>query len=49
MGFFENTDTPKGMVWRNFAREYMLSLGFSQENGTILTEMIIKLPGKKET
>ena len=49
MGFFDTTDTPQEMVLKNFATEYMASLGFSQDNATILTEMILKLPGKKET
>ena len=49
MGFFDTTDTPQEMVLKNFATEYMASLGFSQDNATILTEMIMKLPGKKET
>ncbi|MCH8311104.1 MAG: hypothetical protein IIB17_11505 [Chloroflexi bacterium] len=49
MGFFDTTDTPQEMVLKNFATEYMASLGFSQDNATSLTEMIMKLPGKKET
>ena len=48
MGFFDTTDTPQEMVLKNFATEYMASLGFSQDNATSLTEMIMKLPGKKE-
>ena len=48
MGFFDTTDTPQEMVLKNYATEYMASLGFSQDNATSLTEMILKLPGKKE-
>ena len=49
MGFFDTTDKPQEMVLKNFATEYMASLGFNPDNATSLTEMIMKLPGKKET
>lgn len=48
MGFFGTTDTPEEMVLKNFATDYMAALGFNQDNAELLTEMIMKLPGKKE-
>jgi hypothetical protein len=48
MFFFSTTDTPQEMVLKNFATDYMASLGFNEENAKLLTEKIIKLPRKKE-